>query len=83
MAKLPRSTSKAGPRFSSSRRKLLGNLLKNPLFQDCVRSTDILRKLIPGEAFETFGGQTQRLEIYHAGNPLNLKVGDDVIVRSK
>jgi hypothetical protein len=44
-------------------------------------STEILRKIIPGEVFEVFGGETQRLEIHHAGNPLNLKVGDDVVVR--
>jgi hypothetical protein len=25
--------------------------------------------------------ETQRQEIHHAGNPLNLKVGDDVVVR--
>jgi hypothetical protein len=48
-----------------------------------IGSTEILRKFTPGEVFETFGGPTQRLEIYHAGNPLNLKVGDDVIVRCK
>ena len=46
-----------------------------------IGSMEILRKLIPGEVFETFGGHTQHLEIYHAGNALNLKVGDDVIVR--
>jgi hypothetical protein len=44
-------------------------------------SVEILRKLMPGEVFEIFGGQTQRLEIHHVGNPLKLKIGDDVIVR--
>jgi hypothetical protein len=54
---------------------------------DCLQApgsiglTEILRKLIPGEIFEFFGGETQRLEIHHGGNPLNLKVGDDVVVR--
>ena len=53
---------------------------------DCLQApgsiglTEILRKLIPGEVFEFFGGETQRLEIHHAGNPLNLKVGDDIVV---
>jgi hypothetical protein len=37
-----------------------------------IGSTEILRKLTPGEVFETFARQTQHLEIYHAGNPLNL-----------
>ena len=46
-----------------------------------IDSPEILHKLIPGQVYETFGGETKRLEIYHAGNPLNLKVGDEVIVR--
>jgi hypothetical protein len=46
-------------------------------------STEILRKLIPGEVFEISGEQTQPLEIHHEGNPLNLKGGEDVIVRCR
>jgi len=48
-----------------------------------IDEPEILHKLIPGQVYETFGGQTQRSEIYHPGNPLNLRVGDEVIVRCK
>jgi hypothetical protein len=50
---------------------------------DSIDEPEILHKLIPGQVYETFGGQTQRSEIYHPGYPLNLWVGDEVIVRCK